>query len=110
MPGMTAFLFVLNLILLFRLAVFFFDDRLSVRESWIGGTLIAGILGTCFEPSLSLAALILGVSATFVASFKGDRKEDSHSRPDRRRRSSPGFLDGIRGTEAGSRHRVFGRY
>jgi len=72
---MTAFFFLLNLVLLFRLLVFFHDDRLSGREACAGALVLPSILFLFFCPSIALWALQLGLVVTVVLSWRGDRRE-----------------------------------
>lgn len=72
---MTAFFFVLNIILFFRLVVFFHDDRLSGREACAAGVALPLILFLLFKPSVPLAVLQLGLLSTVLLSWLGDRSE-----------------------------------
>lgn len=72
---MTAFFFVLNLVLLFRILVFFLDDQVSGREA-IAATLAApAVLLLFFSPSPALWALVLGLVVTVILSWLGDRRQ-----------------------------------
>lgn len=72
---MTAFFFVINIILFFRLVVFFHDDRLSGREACAAGVALPLILFLLFKPSVPLAVLQLGLLSTVLLSWLGDRSE-----------------------------------
>ncbi len=72
---MTAFFFVLNLVLLFRLLVFFHDDRLSGREACAGALVLSAILLLFFDPSITFWVLQLGLVVTVLLSWLGDRRE-----------------------------------
>jgi hypothetical protein len=70
---MTAFFFVLNLVLLFRLLAFFLDDRLSRNEALGAVIVLPAILFVFFEPSVALVGLQAGLVTTIGLSWLGDR-------------------------------------
>lgn len=71
---MTAFFLVLNLALLFRLLVFFHDDRLSGREACAAGIAFSTLF-LLFDASVTLALLQVGLASTILLSWLGDRSE-----------------------------------
>jgi hypothetical protein len=71
---MTAFFFVLNLLLLFRILAFFLDDQVSRREAIAATLALPAILSLFFRPSLALWALQLCVVVTVILSWLGDRR------------------------------------
>lgn len=70
---MTAFFFVLNVVLLFRFLVFFHDDRLSGRESIIIGALLSAIFLLFFTPNGPMLCLLAIMLMAVGASWWADR-------------------------------------